>query len=228
MGRGYKQDYTRSAYARGAMHHRDKLAEKIDARDCEICGKRLERKRKLNGNYEQLANFYRRKTCGMEWSDEERKYVRGKCMIAWRKIPTNNGMYKGIMHRKCVVCGKDGLSYAAHGEYPKKCRKCHDETREAHNRKPDEFIQCDNCGKYIPNRWSDGRLKHLKRSKNHYCGHKCANYASTRKLVKKKIEHKCIVCGKTTMVYPSRLKVKKTCSLSCNAKLREIMKKKND
>lgn len=220
MRTGYKNKFTRKFYSRGAMQRRDRLAEKIDAQDCEICCTPLKRKIRLNGSIETISAFVRRRTCGMVWSEKENKLIPGKCMKEWRKIPTNNGMYKGVMHRACTICGKDGLSYASHGNYPIKCKGCYLKTREITNRREDEIWNCDNCGKSMSDRWSNGRTRQKNRSKKHYCSKSCSNYVTSRQFVKNKVEHICLVCSRKTLVFPSRLKAKKTCSLSCNGKLK--------
>src|SRR3990167_9647395 len=180
-GRGYKTQYTRSQYSRGAMRVRDKIWENIVSPKCEICGLSILRKYYENGFVQRISNWLRMKTCGCVFSVEKNKYIPTECMKIWRSIPQNNGRYLGLMHRKCKFCGKMGLSYVSRlkGEkLTESCRKCADEHRIAHNKKDTPHYNCFRCGKECVGRFN-GKYRYPKNGKT-FCSMGCAN--KTREL----------------------------------------------
>src|SRR3990167_8106373 len=124
-GRGYKQTHTRSSYhSRGAMIRRDKIWEGVKSKGCFICGKTLERKITQKGYPEQISNWLRRKTCGYA-INEFGKFKKTECLLKYQS-GKYNGNYKGLMDRKCRLCGKKGLSYVCKKDkLPELCFRCH-------------------------------------------------------------------------------------------------------
>jgi len=177
---GYKNTYTRSSYSRGAMRTREKIWEGLKGRSCEICGKPLERKYTLHG-IENIYRFLTRKTCGRIFDDKLGKYVNGECMKKYREIPENNPRYKGLMHRRCKICGKQGLSYVCTDEkLPELCIKCYQENRPtAYNFKGEFKRNCKYCEKEFSLRQNPRKSNRNKKGSidwdKVFCSKKCAN-----------------------------------------------------
>jgi len=209
---GYKQTYTHRDYSRPRMILRDRVAEKFSAHSCEICGKALERKNTAKGQPESWTTYNKRRTCGKIFDGI--KWVPTKCYHEWRSNPVNNPNYKGLMHRACIDCGKQGLSYVSQDEkLPQRCRPCAEKIAGGHNKKETPLFKCSKCGKDIIGRWN-GQMRYPRNGKT-FCSNHCAN--TTRNL--KRVDFECIVCHKIVSLQPNRAKIRKTCSLSCNGKL---------
>lgn len=215
-GRGYKHTYTHSVYhSRGAMIRRDKVWEGVKSRGCFICGKTLDRKITIKGNPEGIYQWLRRKTCGYE-RDEFNKLKKTECLLAYQSGELN-GNYKGLMDRKCRLCGKKGLSYVCKDKkLTELCFKCYAENRPpAYNKREDEIYPCTACGKDVVSRFKNtGHFRYKKNGKI-FCSKHCANITRDRK----RIPITCIVCGKIKFLVPYRAKNRRTCGLICNGKL---------
>lgn len=216
---GEHSNYTHKNYTRGAGRTRDKSVEFIDAPHCEICGRNIPRKRYVSGVIQSVKYWKRMKTCGKVFSKKENKYIPSKCLKKWKSIPENNGRYLGLMHRKCKYCGKDHLSYVSRlqGEkLPEACKVCSDKHHIANNKKETPVYHCFRCGGKIVGRYK-GKFRYPKNGKV-FCSKSCAN--KTRDI--KRIEIACVVCGKKMSLIPSMARTRKSCSLSCNGKIKTL------
>lgn len=123
MSKGYKNKYVRRVYNREAMQRRDFIYEGLKARDCEICGAKLERKITKSGAPEALCDWKTRRTCGMVWDKKENKYVKTKCSLAL-SLGEKNGNWKGGKN-DCLLCGKKVRWYASKNEPQIYCYTCY-------------------------------------------------------------------------------------------------------
>ena len=168
--------YSRNKYpSKGKKRERDYLGDSISAtKSCMICSATLYRKQSpKTGISETYDRFYNRKTCGNEYTTEG-KTKPSKCLTKWRAIPENNGRYIGVMHRRCIVCGKMGLSYTRADHRPKMCGDCLLTNRPpVWNKEHELFTPCSRCGKPASNRLPSGNLKKNHKVRKKYCSQEC-------------------------------------------------------
>jgi hypothetical protein len=96
-----------------------------ESKSCSQCTKTMTRRsyKCNNGGYyilETQSRFANRVTCSKECY---KKYFSGK----------NNKNYKGLMHKKCETCGKQGLSYRQSTNKrgtPRQCKQCYNKYRK--------------------------------------------------------------------------------------------------
>lgn len=113
---GYKLDYVRSSYSRGAMRTRDAVYEAVVAHNCVTCGKTLVRKYGRSGRPEYLQHFLKRKTCGRN-SDGKATDCLTQNMLGEKNHSWNGGF------PKCLICKKE-IDYSTQKRKQRYCWDC--------------------------------------------------------------------------------------------------------
>ena len=222
---GYKTVYTRNFYgSRGAMRTRDAVWEGFVEPTCVVCSKKISRPIDNNRRPRQISQWLKLKTCG-KGTECLKKYLSGE----------GNPNYKGIMP-KCKNCGKKVSYSKKEGQEicvgVSRCIKCSYKYLQENYWNSDEYSKF--AAKRALKGWEDGKLKggFVKGQVSSFKGkkHKKSSIDKLKKTRKEKIasgeivfkSHKVLFtckCGKELMVFPSRLKYQKVCSLSCAGKL---------